>query len=187
MPQRYTLNDIPHIVNKSIFFDANIIIYLFWPIYDKYDNSKKYASFFKALVHQKNTCVINITVLSEVINRIIRLEQYNLNLQSERFKDFRNSPEGTKVQKDIFSIVENTILKVFTLTDQSLSIDDVIKYLQTDTLDFNDKIIADICKKNGMILLTNDADFSAADIDILSANTKLCTTQSQKNKAKVSG
>ena len=38
-----------------------------------------------------------------------------------------------------------------------------------------------------MILLTNDADFSAADIDILSANTKLCTTQSQKNKAKVSG
>lgn|GEM_PF-6221272 len=28
MPQRYTLNDIPHIVNKSIFFDANIISFL---------------------------------------------------------------------------------------------------------------------------------------------------------------
>lgn len=53
MPQRYTLNDIPHIVNKSIFFDANIIIYLFWPIYDKYDNSKKYASFLRRLYSKR--------------------------------------------------------------------------------------------------------------------------------------
>lgn len=175
MPQRYTLQDIPHIVNKSVFFDANIIIYLFWPVYDKYHNATRYASCFNALLKQKNPCVISLTVLSEVINRIIRLEQASLNLQSQNFKDFRNSHEGMAVQNDIFSIISNTILNRFSLADQMFSVDDIITYLQADTLDFNDKIIADICRKNDMILLTHDADFIAADIDILSANTKLCS------------
>lgn len=176
MHHRYTLKDISQIVSKSVFFDANILIYLFWPIYDKYDNVRKYASLFKALVQQKNPCVVNITILSEVINRVIRLEQSNLNRKSKNFKEFRNSTEGIKVQEDVFSIIEHTILKLFTLTDQLLSVNDIIQYLQVDTLDFNDKIIADICKKNDMVLLTHDADFITADIDILSANTKLCST-----------
>ena len=177
MPQRYALKDIPRIVNKTVFFDANVIIYLFWPIYDKSNNAARYASFLNALLQQKNTCAVSLTILSEVINRIIRLEQSSLKLQAKKFKDFRNSPEGIKVQEDIFSIVRDTVLKTFSLTDQSFSRNDIIKYLQTDTLDFNDKIIADICRKNNMILLTHDADFMNTDIDILSANPKLYASQ----------
>ena len=45
--------------------------------------------------------------------------------------------------------------------------------LVVDTLDFNDKIIYDICKTYNLVLLTHDADFSKSDIDILSANPKL--------------
>ena len=45
--------------------------------------------------------------------------------------------------------------------------------LTIDRLDFNDKIILDVCKTQDMILLTNDSDFADADVDILSANPKI--------------
>ncbi|MCG9128943.1 hypothetical protein JT359_15240 [Candidatus Poribacteria bacterium] len=40
-------------------------------------------------------------------------------------------------------------------------------------LDFNDQIIAEICKENGLILVTHDGDFKSQDITILTDNNYL--------------
>ena len=57
--------------------------------------------------------------------------------------------------------------------DKQLMVIDIKNMLVVDKLDFNDKIIVDVCKTNNLILLTHDADFSNADVDTLSANPNL--------------
>ena len=127
---------------------------------------------------------INTFVLSEVINRVLRIElenedkkkkkkKKNKNKKKIDFKSFRNSPKGQSIQKDIFDITKNKILKYFQVIDKQLTTDNIKNMLSLDTLDFNDKIILDVCKTHNMVLLTNDADFANADIDILSANQKI--------------
>ena len=123
---------------------------------------------------------INTFVLSEVINRVLRIELKNedeknkdkKNKKKIDFKSFRNSSKGKSVQKDIFDIIKNKILKYFQVIDKQLTITDIKNMLTIDRLDFNDKIILDVCKAHNMILLTHDADFKDTDIDILSANQK---------------
>ena len=39
--------------------------------------------------------------------------------------------------------------------------------------DFNDELIVKTCQEHQCVLVTNDADFSGAKIDILTANNKL--------------
>ena len=39
--------------------------------------------------------------------------------------------------------------------------------------DFNDELIVKTCKQHQCVLVTNDADFSGVDIDILTANNKI--------------
>lgn len=116
---------------------------------------------------------INTFVLSEVINRVLRMEWENKTGKSINFKSFRNSSEGLSVQKDIFDMIEDKILKYFQVIDKQLTTTDIKNMLIVDRLDFNDKIILDVCKARNMILLTNDADFKDTDIDILSANPKI--------------
>ena len=45
--------------------------------------------------------------------------------------------------------------------------------LMPSNQDFIDKAIANLCKEKNYILLTNDKDFSGADLEILSANRGL--------------
>ncbi|MDR3302817.1 MAG: PIN domain-containing protein, partial [Treponema sp.] len=61
----------------------------------------------------------------------------------------------------------------FSVIDKPFTNIEIRSLLTIDSLDFNDKIIADTCKTNKCLLITNDADFKDADIDILSVNKKL--------------
>lgn len=173
MFKRYKLTDIPNIKNRAVFFDANVIIYLFWATYSNDYNSNRYASIFKKLLENKNSLLINLSVLSEVINRVLRIEWEKITGKCINFKQFRKSDNGLQVQEDIFNIIKNKILKTFHLTDEKIMLDDIKKLLITDDLDFTDKIIFHVCKTGNIVLLTHDADFSNADIDILSANEKI--------------
>lgn len=129
MASRFTQSDISKLSGRTVFFDANILMYLFWP-----------------------TSPTNKTI---------------------DYKLFRQSKDGQQTQIDVFDVAKNKILPYFSLTDRILNSAGIKNLLVVDILDFNDKIIFDVCKANNMVLLTNDADFSKSDIDILSANSKL--------------
>lgn len=176
MKARYGINDIKHINGRPIFFDANIIIYLFWATSSNRSAPKRYSSLFSSLIGQGNPLFLNTHVISEVINRELRVslefQNYKANGHND-FKAFRDTQDGQKVQEDIFSIVHENILTTFSLTECTINNDELSKLLIVDTLDFTDKLIVDVCKKNDMILLTHDSDFNNSDIEILSANPKL--------------
>jgi predicted nucleic acid-binding protein len=171
MEKTFKLQDYNLLSNRNIFFDANILIYLFWPTGEHY-YEQNYARVFKNLLKQKNELYVDFLIISEVINRVLRIEHKKYN-STQNFKEFKNSEEGNEVQNDIFIIVKNEILKNFKVIGKSFQKEDIYNFLVLNELDFIDKATASLCKENNMVLLTNDKDFKNSGVDVLSGNPKI--------------
>ncbi|HLS31130.1 MAG TPA: hypothetical protein VK021_09760 [Flavobacteriaceae bacterium] len=116
---------------------------------------------------------VSFSVISEVVNRIIRIEhgKYKENTGNKiRFKPYRNSPEGEEALSDIYLIFREMILPQFEFIPQDFNKEDVEDFLHYDELDFNDKAIQNICQQNDFVLLTNDIDFRESNVDIISGH-----------------
>jgi predicted nucleic acid-binding protein len=171
MPTKYRLQDVAQLTGKDVFFDANILIYLFWPT-SQHNFEKNYAHVFKKLLQQRNNLFVDFLVLSEVINRVVRIEHQKLN-PTQKFKDFRNSQNGKDALYDIYIIVKNDILKQFNVVGKTFNKQEIESYLIVDELDFVDKATVTLCKENALVLLTNDKDFKNTDLDILTGNLSI--------------
>lgn len=174
MPLRFSMSDIPHLTDREIFFDANILIFLYCPMGNvSEERIGKYSSIFNCLLRQKNILSVNEMVLSELVNRFLRIEFSNKCKNKNEFKRFRNSNDGISAQREIYDIVKNKILNVFEFRSMEFRKKEIDDMLFVDSLDFNDKLIVNVCKEYDMILLTDDSDYKNSDIDILSSNPKL--------------
>ena len=111
MATNYKLQDYEHLSGKDVFVDANVLIYLFWPTGQHLFESN-YARVFRNLLRQGNNLYVDFLVISEVVNRVLRIEHLKLN-SNQKFKDFRNSQDGKDVLSDIYLIVQNDILSSF--------------------------------------------------------------------------
>ena len=179
MKNRY--NDAGNIVNRNVMFDNCVLMYLFYPIATEENRRQKkflsYSEIFKRLLLNKNTKIINLFTVSEFVNAALRyeLKKYNIeNQEYKEFKEFRNSSEGIQKTNVVYDVVKTEILPEFELfTTKQYSKKEIENFLYQDRLDFNDKIIADLCKPLNCVLFTDDYDFSDVEIDILTANKKL--------------
>ena len=140
---------------------------------------KDYSSAYKSIVSHKISSAIDRISLSEFINRALR-QEYEKHLKEENisrkvlsYKDFRNQLYGQETVREVYSIVENKILKNFEFVDKAMTSSDILSVIKEDFIDFNDKIILNVCKEYNMILLTNDGDYKNASVDILTANPAL--------------
>lgn len=175
MSTKYSLVSIPTIQNRKIFFDTNVLIYLFWPS-GSYNWESIYSRAFGQLLRQQNELVVDFIVISEVINRSHRLEyekhltENNIRRNQLPFKQYRDSAEGQSALSDIHLIIETSILNRFTIIGKSFTKEEIQSFLTLEPLDFNDYGIMLTCKENDCILLTNDKDYKVADIEILTSN-----------------
>lgn len=175
MTGRYTLQNYTQIKDRDIFFDANIILYLYWATGNR-RWTNKYSTLYNLLLKQGNSMYINFLVISEVVNRAIRIEhekyQSSQNTKID-YKMYRDSDAGVEALEDIYLLLEDDILSHFNIVDDGYNKSDIIGFLNVDSLDFGDKAIEKTCSNREMVLLTNDADFRDSKIDILSVNYKL--------------
>jgi len=177
MKKVYDLSKIKSLKNRSIFFDTNILIYLFWPTNKSFE--KQYSKIFSELLKQKNNLFVDFIVISEIVNRTIRIEyvnyirEYGISKNDLKFKEFRDSETGKNILEDIFTIVNAKILKSFNIATKEFTKNDIKNFLEVNLLDFSDKGIESICKDNNYILLTNDSDFINSEIEVLTINKKL--------------
>jgi predicted nucleic acid-binding protein len=115
MAKRYNYSDIAFIANRAVFFDANILLYIFWPTGSP-SWEKKYSSIFRKLLTQKDTMVVDFIVISEVVNRAIKteyekpLQEKNISRKDLCFKPFRDSRDGPEALHDIYQIVNKKLL-----------------------------------------------------------------------------
>lgn len=171
MATKYRLQDVAQLNGRDIFLDANILIYLFWPT-GQYHFEQNYARVFRNLLRQQNNLFVDFLMISEVINRILRIEHKKIN-PTQKFKDFRNSQDGIDALNDIYIIVKNEILNRFNILGKVFDKKDIELFLTIDDLDFVDKATVKLCKENTLVLLTNDKDFRNADLDILTGNPNI--------------
>jgi predicted nucleic acid-binding protein len=180
MASRYSLSNIESVKGKKIFFDANVLIYLYGygtPTYANWES--QYATLYASLNRQSNEFVVDYIVLSEFINRAIKIEYANylevngLTKKDLNYKEYRNSVDGKEALADIYLSVKDEILNEFEVVEKSYSKDDLTLMCSVDNLDFSDKAIEMICHENNFVLLTNDTDFQDSGIDILSCHNRL--------------
>lgn len=172
------ISDVRHYIFTSedrVFLDANIWLYIFGPQGPEYQKRfwiDIYSEVFRNVLDSNSQIYIDVLILSEFINRYARLIYHVDAAIGVEFKDFRKTEEFKIIAQDI-SADTMRLLKCCTriesgfgdLQIQSLLID----YAKGDT-DFNDQVLAELCKNNGFILITNDSDFKVQGIPILTAN-----------------
>ncbi len=178
MATKYSTQNISEVQSRKIFFDANVLIYIFWPS-GAYNWEGFYSQVFNRLLRQSNELCVDFIVISEIINRTHRLE-YDKYLRANTiskneltYKNYRNSTDGQVALSDIYLMVETNILDTFTIIGKSFSKSDIQSFLTFDPLDFGDKGILLTCQENCCVLLTNDIDFKSSNVDILTANVAI--------------
>lgn len=162
---------------EPILIDANVWLYLQPPAAQPTPNwAAAYSSAFSKLLHAKAQPVVDALVLSEYLNRYIRLE-YDATWKTTypKFKDFRKSADGTLILQSAVAEI-GQILKSAAARDTQLACIDmaaVLGQVQTGMIDFNDGLLIENCRLNGWKLLTHDRDMTVGGIEVLTTNPHL--------------
>jgi predicted nucleic acid-binding protein len=178
MSLRIKADDVVSVAGRPLFFDANVLLYLFggapypqWAV-------NAYSGLFSQCLKLGNTLCLDVFVLSEFVNRFLRIE-YESYLKARKmdrnqvnFKQFRFIDEGIQAAQDVEAVVKGRLLKQFKIVGKLFDESDIASIGLVDT-DFNDALIVKTCEAHQCVLVTHDADFISANIDILSANQKL--------------
>jgi predicted nucleic acid-binding protein len=169
MAERFNKDSVFKLHDRDVFVDTNVLINLFWSTSGSEFWEIECSTIFRALLRQGNRLFVDFLVISEVVNRVLRIEHKILQPEQD-FKRFRDSEEGIITLSDIYSIVKNRILDDFSVTEKSFSEIDIRNFLTINSLDFIDKGILKTCQKNEFVLFTNDKDYKNSDIDVLTCN-----------------
>ena len=168
--------------NENFLIDTNIWLYLFCPIGNyKTKQIKPYEDFFDKAIKNGSIFFISSLILSEFINRYLRLEYAILNVQNNNAfpdfkKDFRPSQEYKAVSSIIYTTLKQNILKIAKSLDDSfttLNIDQIVASI--GDIDFNDEYISHLSIRSKFKLVTNDADLklTKSNPHLITANKRL--------------
>lgn len=162
---------------ERVLVDANVWIYLQPPVSKPPPGySWQYSAALKSMLTAKATPVIEALILSEYLNRYLRIEYEAGWLGHYRkFKDFRSSPDFMTAASAAIGDARQ-ILKVVSKADTPLCSADLSAILAetgAGTLDFNDGLLVETCRLHGWKLLTNDSDMKVGGIEVLTTNPRL--------------
>jgi predicted nucleic acid-binding protein len=162
---------------ERILIDANVWLYLLPPASQPAPRwAAVYSSTFSRLLQAKAQPVVDALVLSEYLNRYVRIE-YDAAWKAAypRFKDFRQSRDGTHVLQsavaEVTQILKNSLSRDTGL--EKVDMPAVLGAVQSGILDFNDGLLIQNCRLNGWKLLTHDGDMTLGGIDLVTTNKKL--------------
>lgn len=159
---------------SSYIFDTNIWIFLFAPIAGaKKHKQEVYSRLLRDIRTRKATIWINSLIVSEYINRILRLEfeQWKKNKGMYAYaydfkRDFRPTVEYKTALSDVKTQVENILSLCERRPDDfnHINIGTIIDSMGA-MYDFGDAMIVDVCNRNKEILIvTDDSDITGAEL-----------------------
>nr|WP_300898767.1 PIN domain-containing protein [uncultured Acetatifactor sp.] len=168
----------------KILFDCNILMYMFYT-YGGYSKSliRSYTTLFNNAIQNNSMIFIPSIEVSEFINTYCRQEYHRYLRQEGKSPssfDFKHDYKATQDYKDVIneihSIVNNQILKIFHKLDDIFSEIDITSiYDKPNEFDFNDRYYLKLAEKEGIKIITNDADFYSdlGDVEVITANRNL--------------
>jgi len=163
--------------DDKLFLDTNILLYVYGPFSGKIQpRVEKYSLEMSRIRAGRCATFVDVLVISEFINRFSRHEWERMPCKERvSFKDFR----GTTLFKPVAEEIADNIRSILGFCNRigsefdKIDINSSMSHFEQGNSDFNDEIIAEICKRNSLILITDDSDFKDYDIQILTANRKL--------------
>lgn len=159
----------------AILPDANFWIYLYGPQSPKSNwVVNTYSSVYQKLLAGKAKLFLEVLVLSEFINKWARIE-WKLANSGIEFKDWRKTsafpPVAQVISAEAAKIVSKCAAVEHSFNEWKLS--DLLNDFGSGVHDFNDQLIVETCRKHGLTMLTNDADFTEGGVTVLTANNRL--------------
>lgn len=162
----------------DFFFDTNILVYLHGPYVDWTDwRTRIYSKLMSGILSQHGRILIDTIVVTEFINLYIRILHRDLadrGIVSSSYKDFRRT-----VAFEAIADAAGTDLTGFCRSAEVLEtkidrdqIEQHCGTLKEGSLDFNDLVIADACRRHSLVLVTHDGDFHEVDVPVITANRR---------------
>lgn len=157
----YNLNNTELPVEKDIFIDNNILIYLFNP---NTVNDYGYSNFLSDALEKNCKLYINSQVISEFVNTLCRVSFYEYKNQNslppnyDYKREFRNTEYFQTVYQGALQIVSNEILPITTVSTVDLQHITSSLLYNHELLDYNDCIIVSQCLAENIAIVTHDRD-----------------------------
>ena len=163
---------------ESFLFDTNIWMYLFCPLGNyKARIIQNYSNFLKRIIIANSTISLPSIIVSEFFNAYLRLE-FNIlkTMEPDIFVDFKKDYRGTNRYKEtienIARIIKNNILRMAVKINDEFAImemNDLFRNISDH--DYNDKFLIQLAERDGLKIVTNDADFSyVQNVEIFTSN-----------------
>ncbi len=152
--------------NDKVFIDTNILIFLFSPdfVNSQEYQVEQYANIYGKLIENECELFINSHVVSEFINKCLRID-FEKNFQDrDRSKDFKKDYRTSSRYEQSLNLILKE-LKKFTnknvkqISDNFENFIIFNEYKNHHKSDFNDLIIAKNVIDNNLKLLSDDGDF----------------------------
>ena len=162
---------------EPFLLDTNVWLYLFPAPSDKATgHAAGYSAATKNMLAAGCYLVMDALILSEYLNRYCRIEWSALHKRTyPDFKAFRKSASFQTVGQGAATFARS-MLKLCTRHDHPFSTADVgcvLAEFEAGSSDFNDGLLAETCRHHNWKLVTNDGDFTAGGIDVLTTNPRL--------------
>lgn len=164
--------------NDHLFFDANIWLCIYGPMPMQRRRTGVYQQSWKQIRQRGATVHVDVLVISEFINRFTRWEYDQTNRQYADYKDFRKSQDFPPIAADVAAQVRRILGYARCCDSCFVSVDTnaLLTEFSVGDSDFNDQMIAEICRSHHFTLVTDDGDFkSVANLPLITANGRLLT------------
>lgn len=174
-PKAKSVKNYNFTARDKLFLDANIWLYLHGPQQPRAANYvKTYSDAYKRMLSAQSQIYIDVLIVSEFVNRYARL-QHKFAASGQNFKAFRNSLVFKMHAQDIADDVKRVLKHCSRIESgfATLNTNDLLNDFAAGGSDFNDQVIAELCKRMGLTLVTHDGDFNAPGISVLTANRSL--------------
>ena len=159
----------------QLFLDANIWLYVYAPQKPRHPRVAIYSEMFKRIIAAESHIHIDVLVVSEFINAYARMKWRLVRGDNEKFKEFRNSSRFTPIAEEIADSAKRVISQCSRIESgfETLNADNLLDVYSTGNSDFNDQVIAELCKSKELTLVTDDSDFKGQRISVLTGNRHL--------------
>jgi predicted nucleic acid-binding protein len=117
---------------------------------------------------------VDVLVISEFTNLYARIK-HQLQSPGRPFKVFRKSQAFKFVAREIAEAAGRILRHCTRLESgfETLDVNELLdEYAEGDS-DFNDQVLARLCRSRGLKLVTDDGDFARSDLAVVTANARL--------------
>lgn len=161
--------------DDRLLIDTNVWLSVYGPIPYRRKRAVLYSNAIANIKRIRCMVFIDVIVVSEFINKYARLEFQQTGNEFNDFKAFRDSayfkPVARNIATSVMGIMNNCTRCGTGFHEMNIS--SLLADFAGGNKDFNDQVIVEICKTQGLQLLTDDGDFHIPDVHVITANNQL--------------